>query len=66
MAAYAVWVGDMGLMFSQGVVMMMAPIGICIERFHFNKSKWAFVVGVPLAAFVIYAAYRVVYHTMGM
>jgi len=63
---YAVWVGDMALMFSQGVVLMVGPIGICIERYRFCKSKWAIVVAIPLSLFAIYAAYRVVYHTLGV
>jgi len=65
-SVYAVWVGDMALMFSQGVVLMMGPIGICIERYRFCKSKWAIVVAIPLSLFAIYAAYRVVYHTLGV
>ena len=64
-ATYAAWVGDMALMFSQGVVMMMGPIGICIERYRFSKSKWAIILGILFVLFAIYAGYQVIHLTLG-
>lgn len=62
---YAIWIDNMALMFSQGVVIMMGPLGICIARYRFNRSKWAIALGILFASFAAYAGYQVVYLTLG-
>ncbi|MCL2837790.1 MAG: DUF6442 family protein [Oscillospiraceae bacterium] len=64
-ATYAVYIGDMALMFSQGAVMMMFGVGVSIEQYRFTKSKWFILLAVGMAAFAVYAVYEVVSLTWG-